>query len=196
MFREIVCYGDSNTYGYDAADIFGGPLPPEERWPTILGVLLGCETVNCGMNGRTVPRYPRQQDADLRLIARNSGCDLLITMLGTNDLLLGFDADDTAESMKSFLRTAMQTLPNVDILLVAPPPSAMIPEGCEADFAYLAELLSDAAHELGIHFTDAGLWAVDMACDGVHFSPEGHRRFAECIANCIRTIFNEKGADQ
>ena len=193
---KIVCYGDSNTYGYDAADVFGGPLPPEERWPTILGALLGCETINCGMNGRTVPRYPRQIDADLRLITRHSGFDLLIVMLGTNDLLLGFDADDTAACMKSFVRTIEKALPSIEVLLVAPPPSAMIPEGCEADFAYLAELLSDAARDLGIHFTDAGLWPVSMACDGVHFSPEGHRRFAECLAECVRTIFCEKGVDK
>ena len=193
---KIVCYGDSNTYGYDAADVFGGPLPAEERWPTILGALLSCETINCGMNGRTVPHYPRQTDADLRLIARNSGCDLLIVMLGTNDLLLGFDADNTAECMQSFLKVVKQALPNIDVLLVAPPPSSLIPEGCEADFSYLAELYSDAARELGIHFIDAGLWSVSMACDGVHFSPEGHRRFAESIAECVRTISDEKGADK
>ncbi|MBQ3262425.1 MAG: hypothetical protein IJH52_04565 [Oscillospiraceae bacterium] len=194
--QRIVCYGDSNTYGYDAADVFGGPLPSEDRWPTILSALLDCETINCGMNGRTVPHYPRQIDADLRLIKRNSECDLLIVMLGTNDLLLGFHADDTAECMKSFLRSVQQTIPTMDILLVAPPPSALIPEGCEADFLYLAELYSDAARELGIHFADAGLWPVSMACDGVHFSPEGHRRFAECMADCVRTILNEKGADK
>ena len=194
--QKIVCYGDSNTYGYDAADVFGGPLPPEERWPTILGALLGCETINCGMNGRTVPRYPRQKDADLRLIARHSGFDLLIVMLGTNDLLLGFDADDTAECMNSFLGIVENSLPNIKILLVAPPPSALIPEGCEADFSYLAELYSDTAHELGIYYTAAGHWQVRMACDGVHFSPEGHRRFAECLAECVRTIFCEKGVDK
>ena len=194
--QKIVCYGDSNTYGYDATDVFGGPLPAEERWPTILGALLSCETINCGMNGRTVPRYPRQKDADLRLITRYSGFELLIVMLGTNDLLLGFDADDTAECMKSFLRIVENTLPNIEILLVAPPPSALIPEGCEADFAYLAELYSDAARELGVHYIDAGLWSINMACDGVHFSPEGHRRFAEVMAKCVQTIYCERGVDK
>ena len=193
---KIVCYGDSNTYGYDAADVFGGPLPPEERWPTILGALLSCETINCGMNGRTVPRYPRQKDADLRLITRYSGFELLIVMLGTNDLLLGFDAENTAECMKSFLRTAVEALPSSEVLLVAPPPSVLIPEGCEADFAFLSELYSDAARELGIHYIDAGLWSVSMACDGVHLSPEGHRRFAECMAQSVQTIFSERGVDK
>ena len=32
--------------------------------------------------------------------------------------------------------------------------------------------------------------------DGVHFSPEGHRRFAECMADCVRTMINKKGVDK
>ena len=36
MKKRIVCYGDSNTYGYDAADWFGGRLPAEQRWGDLL----------------------------------------------------------------------------------------------------------------------------------------------------------------
>ena len=185
---KIVCYGDSNTYGYDAADVFGGRLPERERWTELLSEALDCETVNCGMNGRTVPRYPRQRDADLRVITRNQGCTLLIVMLGTNDLLLGFDADDTAGHMRSFLKTLMRLMPESRILLVAPPPSASIPEGCDADFSYLASLYSGIASELGIDFADAGKWEIEMACDDVHFSPLGHRRFAQGVADHIQSI--------
>lgn len=188
MPLKIVCYGDSNTYGYDAADVFGGPLPSEERWPTILGGLLGCETVNCGMNGRTVPRYPRQIEADLRLITRNAGCDLVIVMLGTNDLLLGFEAEETAEAMRSFLTTLKNMMPESGILLVSPPDAEEIPEYCGADFAFLSEQYSAAALKLGIFFADSAEWSIEMACDGVHFSPKGHRRFAERIAERIRAI--------
>ena len=138
---KIVCYGDSNTYGYDAADVFGGRLPPEERWPDILASVIGAEVVNCGMNGRTVPRYPRQQEADLRVITRNTGIDLVTIMLGTNDLLLGFDSENTADYMKTFLNLLKQTIPDCRFLLVAPPPSDVIPEGCDADFSELAALL-------------------------------------------------------
>ena len=184
--QKIVCYGDSNTYGYDAADVFGGRLPPEERWPDILSSLLGAEVVNCGMNGRTVPRYPRQREADLRVISRNAGADLLIIMLGTNDLLLGFDAENTADQMKTFLNILKRTMPDCRFLLVAPPQSDVIPEGCDADFSELEALLAEVAESTGVIFTDAGRWSIEMACDGVHFSPQGHRRFAECIANEIK----------
>ena len=188
---KIVCYGDSNTYGYDAADVFGRRLPPEERWPAILSSVLGAEVVNCGMNGRTVPRYPRQREADLRVITRNAGIDLVIIMLGTNDLLLGFDAENTADQMKTFLNILKQTIPDCRFLLVAPPPSDVIPEGCDADFSELAALLADVADCTGAGFADAGLCSIEMACDGVHFSPQGHRRFAFCIANEIKGAHSE-----
>ena len=188
---KIVCYGDSNTYGYDAADVFGGRLPSEERWPDILASVLDAEVVNCGMNGRTVPRYPRQREADLRVIARNSGVDLLIIMLGTNDLLLGFDAENTADQMKTFLNILKQTILDCRMLLLAPPPSDVIPEGCDADFSELAALLAEAAESTGADFADAGRWSIEMASDGVHFSPQGHRRFAFCIANVIKEAHSE-----
>ena len=34
------------------------------------------------------------------------------------------------------------------------------------------------AEKLKIKFTDAGKWGVQVVFDGVHFSEEGHRRFA------------------
>ena len=138
------------------------------------------------MNGRTVPRYPRQREADLRVITRNAGIDLVTIMLGTNDFLLGFDVENTADQMKTFLNILKRTIPDCRLLLVAPPPSDGIPEGCDADFSELAALLAEVAESMGVSFANAGRWSIEMACDGVHFSPQGHRRFAECIANLIK----------
>ena len=33
---KIICYGDSNTYGYDGDSAFGGRFPETERWPELL----------------------------------------------------------------------------------------------------------------------------------------------------------------
>ena len=43
----------------------------------------------------------------------------------------------------------------------------------------LAGLYRDIAGYAGILFADAGDWKIDLLFDGVHFSPEGHRAFAE-----------------
>lgn len=52
---RIFCFGDSNTYGYDARSYLGERLPAGERWPEILGEQYGWEIQNEGMNGRKIP---------------------------------------------------------------------------------------------------------------------------------------------
>ena len=38
--KNVLCYGDSNTYGYDGRDPFGGRLPANARWVDLLGGML------------------------------------------------------------------------------------------------------------------------------------------------------------
>lgn len=180
--QKIVCYGDSNTYGYDAADVFGGRLPAEERWTDILSETLGITVVNCGMNGRMVPRWKRALDADLRLIARASPFDHLIVMLGSNDLLTEHEPEETAEQMRTLLRELQRLYPLCGFLLIAPPPV----HGFELLFDELSAQYLALAESLKIGFADAGAWRVDISADEVHFSPQGHRIFALRLAELIR----------
>lgn len=50
---SVLCYGDSNTYGYDP-DTYGR-YPYDKRWTTLLGEMLGSryEVISEGLNGRT-----------------------------------------------------------------------------------------------------------------------------------------------
>ena len=45
--------------------------------------------------------------------------------------------------------------------------------------AQLAGLYRTLAQDKAIAFADAGAWDIPLAFDGVHFTEEGHRRFAE-----------------
>ena len=177
--KRIVCYGDSNTYGYDAADIFGGRLPPDQRWTNLLSKMLQCVVVNCGMNGRTVPRYPRSIENDLCLIKRSFPCDFLIVMLGSNDILTERDLEDTAEAMARFLTRLKADISSDEIILCSPPQVSGLGEAFSQRISELSGLYAILSQELGIHFCDVASWLPDLAADGVHFSPEGHRFFAE-----------------
>ena len=59
--KEIVCYGDSNTWGYDPAT--GGRLPHGSRWTSVLQERLGSgyRIIPEGMNGRTTVFDDRQE---------------------------------------------------------------------------------------------------------------------------------------
>ena len=78
---RLVCFGDSNTYGYDPRSFFGGRYPAECRWTDLLAERTGLEVVNLGQNGREIPPGAGSLSGLLR---RD---DLLVVMLGDNDLL-------------------------------------------------------------------------------------------------------------
>ena len=52
---RLLCFGDSNTYGYDPRSYGGDRYPPESRWTDLLAESTGWEVVNLGQNGREIP---------------------------------------------------------------------------------------------------------------------------------------------
>ena len=51
---DIICFGDSNTYGYDPRGYFGGRYDADCRWVDILAVENGWTIFNMG---RTAGRF-------------------------------------------------------------------------------------------------------------------------------------------
>jgi len=178
---KILCFGDSNTYGYDPRSFFGSRYPAEVRWTDLLARETGCEVINSGMNGRSIPAGG---------FVSLPHADLLIVMLGSNDLLNGCSAEETAFRMEGFLTQLRSAYHR--ILLVAPPPMAPGEWVTEArlltDSARLAALYRQIAERLSVSFADAGQWRVGLSFDGVHFSEAGHRAFAEGIFAQLSSI--------
>lgn len=169
---KVLCFGDSNTYGYDPRSWLGGRYDSVSRWVDLLAGKTGWEIQNQGQNGREIPRRP---------VAVPGDTDLLVVMLGTNDLLQGCTPQRTAERMEQFLMGL--DLNREKILLVAPPPLAfgewVQEERLVEASACLAPLYQALAARLGVRFADAGRWGVTLAYDGVHFTEQGHKAFAE-----------------
>lgn len=171
---KVICFGDSNTYGYDPRSYFGGRYDAGSRWVDILAGKTGWTVCNMGQNGREIPSSAPFFPADT---------DLLIVMLGTNDLLQGRSLERTAERLAQFLSGI--SLDRSRILLIAPPPvtlGAWVPNPQLIDdsraFARLYQTLSE---RLGIRFADAGKWDISLAYDGVHFTEQGHKAFAASL---------------
>lgn len=168
---NVICFGDSNTYGYDPRGYFGGRYDAGSRWVDILATETGWTVCNMGQNGREIPSAASVLPADT---------DLMIVMLGTNDLLQGRSPEQAAERLERFLSGV--SLDRSGILLIAPPPvtqGAWVPSPQLIDdsrtFARLCQTLSE---RLGIRFADAGKWDISLAYDGVHFTEQGHKVFA------------------
>ena len=165
---RIICFGDSNTWGYDPRSYIGEQYPRNVRWQGRLAALPGLDVVNCGVNGRSIPNTPARISAACAEIGRYLPAETLVVMLGGNDLLSqpDFCAEDVAERMESFLRVALSELAPARTLLVSPPPmrpGAWVGEGrLVTESQRLGACLAETARELGIDFADAAEW--DPAC--------------------------------
>ena len=56
--RKLVCYGDSNTYGYDPRCYAGDILSPAVRWTGRLKRHAGMAGGRIRSNGRQIPTSP------------------------------------------------------------------------------------------------------------------------------------------
>ena len=169
---KIICFGDSNTYGYENLNFMGGRYDADARWVDLLSEKTGWTIINEGVNGREIPR---------RSVCSPTDTDLLIIMLGTNDLLQGNNASKVVNRMDNFINNL--PIEKEKILLIAPPPmkqgfwvptEELIRESYKLASGY--ELL---AQQSGLFYTNAGDWNIDLVFDGIHFSKEGHRSFAK-----------------
>nr|WP_325193242.1 GDSL-type esterase/lipase family protein [uncultured Oscillibacter sp.] len=176
---NVICFGDSNTYGYDPRSYLGGRYDLDSRWVDILATETGWTVCNMGQNGREIPSAAPAFPADT---------DLLIVMLGTNDLLQGCSPTQAAERLARFLSGV--SLDRSKLLLIAPPPmtlGAWVPsQQLIDDSRTFARLCRALAEQLGIRFADAGKWDIPLAYDGVHFTEQGHRAFAAGLLEVLK----------
>lgn len=52
---NVLCFGDSNIYGYDPRGYFGGRYDADSRWVDILAAKTDWNVCNMGQNGREIP---------------------------------------------------------------------------------------------------------------------------------------------
>lgn len=179
MQKQVICFGDSNTWGYDPRSFLGERY--EAPWPELLARKTGWNVVNEGENGRRIPGHP---------VPFSEDTDLLIIMLGTNDLLVEVTPEAAAARMEAFLTEL--SLPRERVVLIGPPtmkPGAWVPSQKLAEASITLNRKYKAMCErLGICFADAEEWKVPLTFDGVHFTEEGHGMFAEKLSATLKEI--------
>ena len=181
---RVLCFGDSNTYGYDPRGFFGDRYSAGDCWVDLLAKQTGHDCINAGANGREIPRNPYT----FRLLIEHAPVDVFLVMLGTNDLLQGATAKEAATRMEAFLNPLLPRCSQ--ILLMAPSPmkrGAWVPtDELVVESIHLAEEYKLLAEKLNIPFVDTRRWNIELAFDGVHFTEAGHHTFAENLRKELR----------
>ena len=210
--KNILCYGDSNTWG--CVPLRGpGPgsrFPPAKRWPGVLRRELGDGywVVEEGLTGRTTvwddPLEPHRNGRELLLptLLTHRPLDLVIVMLGTNDLKrrLGGSALEIAEGagLLADIVAGSGCGPGdgpPQTLLVCPPPIARLDqfadafEGGTEKSRQLARHYEAAAELRSCAFLDAGTVIASSDDDGIHLDEPAHGRLGMAIAECVRALY-------
>lgn len=216
MKKRILCYGDSNTWGYIPGTAFR--YEDDVRWTGVLKKRLGdgFTVLEDGISGRTTvfdQEWARGRNGLKGLdysLQSQMPLDLVTVMLGTNDVSdlgmwrveLGIDEIvRTLMCADSIVRTNSPIFPNgPKVLLIAPPPfhphCLSDPDSTVTEAMYLGslkfpEICSRVAKNRGAFFLDGSNAAEVSELDNTHMTEIGHRNLGNLVADKILEIFSE-----
>lgn len=214
--KTIVFFGDSNTWGADPGNP-GKRFAPDRRFTGIVRELLGNGYLVAeeGVCGRTTafddPIEPYRNGAahiDCCMLT-HMPVDLLVLMLGTNDLKrhLGQNPFSSAKGLELLIGRARQSEYGAGrkpphILVVSP---IHVAENTEETWAgeyidgrgakmslALAGYYEEVARMHGCDFFDAALFSKASPLDGIHMDAGGHKKLADALADKIKKIFKKR----
>lgn len=213
--KTILCFGDSNTWGYDPASMTA-PYPrrhgPGVRWTGVLAKELGADfkVIEEGQNGRTtVHEDPlnicrKGKDYLPACLESHKPLDLVILMLGTNDLKSTFNVPpgEIAAGAGVLARMILASDAGLgnrppQLLLVCPPlvgdlsgmpdVEAKIPNGAarSAQFPRHYEAL---AASLKCGYFNSQEVVKTSPVDGVHLEAGEHLKLGQALAAAVRGV--------
>lgn len=198
--KNILCFGDSNTWGYNPNT--KERYPWGIRWTSKLAQKLSGSDVNVieqGLCGRTtifedISRPNRKGVNTLKAIfGEENNIDSVIIMLGTNDCktYYGNNAEDIAEGVDECLDLILEHVPSENILLVSPiqlgeevwkdefdpefnENSVLVSKGLKDAYARIAK-------KRNVHFLAASEYVGPSNADQEHLDVAGHSVLADVI---------------
>ncbi len=205
--KQILCFGDSNTFGYIPGN--GQRYPWGVRWTSILNEKLGLENyrvIEEGLCGRTTifedPLRDGRRGVDIlpTVLETHAPVDLVVLMLGTNDCksVYGATAEIIGKGISNLIAQIRAYAKTSKILLISPihlgeqvwkkeydpefsPASIEVSKG-------LAGVYQRIARKEQADFLDASVYASPSSIDQEHLTEEGHRLLAGAILQKIREI--------
>jgi lysophospholipase L1-like esterase len=223
--KRILVFGDSNSWGF-------APCGPNERttrydasvrWPSVMAARLGAsvEVLEEGLSARTTDLDDFQivlPSVHLKgaafngakflpaIVATHLPLDLVIVMLGTNDLKTRFkrSAHEVATAAIGLARLIEQceggvntVYPTPKILLLAPPPLGTTfhdPEewaGSREKSLELGPALREAALAAALPFLDTGEIITTDGIDGIHLTAESQQKLGEAVAEKVHLVLRD-----
>lgn len=205
--KQILCFGDSNTFGYIPQS--HGRYPWGVRWTSILNEELGLDkyrVIEEGLVGRTTIFEDPLRDGRCgvkslpNILESHTPVDVVIVMLGTNDCktVYGASAEVIGKRISKLIRQIRANTKTSEILIISPIHlgnhvwhSEYDPE-FSAESIVVSEKLSSVYHKIckneNVYFLDAAIYAKPSNEDHEHLNAEGHRSLAHAVLNKVYEI--------
>lgn len=199
---NILCFGDSNTFGISPVD--GKRLSEIERWPTLLKQLLGTgfEVIEAGEPNRTLVNNPpfmgdKSGIKYLKPYLEAHTVDVVIIQLGTNDLKARFalSAIDIGKALEELILAIKafyhcKTIPK--IIIISPPKVHEV-----GSYKSIYAGAGKKAEQLSIEFKAAAdrhtsefidCYPLIQSCkkEGIHLPVSAHRDLANRLTPIIK----------
>lgn len=206
---RIMCFGDSNTWGY--TPVTGERYPENIRYPGVLAKKLGdnYRVIEEGLNARTIAfgaDYVRPNRCGMEhlepTLSSHFPLDYLVIMLGTNDTQPRFSAwpDEIALGLERMILEAKKLFyikqSKTEIIIMAPVPYKQV----KGNF-FLADELIDKTKALTAKFKKVArmqkchfinldnltkpLGDDRIGADGIHLTAASHKIAGEALAELI-----------
>lgn len=159
----ILAFGDSLTAGVGATEA--------TSYPTVLAELSDREVINAGISGETTA----EGLARLPAVIAQTQPDLMVLLLGGNDILRSQNLDDTQKNLAAMIELAQGQ--SIEVVLVGVPQRGLSAEA--------APLYEELAEDYRLVFEDDLIGTLlrkqAYKSDAVHFNAQGYRVMAEEI---------------
>lgn len=202
MKKKIICYGDSNTFGFNSKD--GSRYDENTRWTSVLQKNLEneYEIINEGVCDRTGfvdnPKgflYSAQRHFP-KMLSKTDEIDLLILWIGTNDLQIqydiGFNAVETG--LEKLIRLAKGKSKHIIVI----PPVILNEKVLEGYFSFQFDETSiGKSRKIGriykklsninyCEYFDINKFVNPSDIDGLHYDEKSHKIIGEKLTNYIQ----------
>ena len=197
---RILCFGDSNTYGYIPDG--SGRYSEDIRWTGLLQKKLASEAtvIEEGLCGRTTVfqdelRAGRRGSEMLPILLESHyPLNLVTVMLGTNDCktVYGASAEVIGKGVEQLINQIKQRAPQAKILLISPillGDDVWKPDKVKKTYDFmrqLKEVYRKIAEKHKCLFLAASDVTVPSATDQEHLDEKGHERLADAIYEVVR----------
>lgn len=207
--KRILCFGDSNTWGYIPATGSLRRYGEDVRWTALLQKRLGPDyrVIEFGLCGCEASGKNRSScvNADAQslfppVLFASLPVDLIFIMLGTNDLktVNQWQPGDTARGLKKLL-AACHSLSSESKIVLAP--AVLLDERIVRDPEFTARAVADSrlcadevellAKEEGLPLFDTNDFVEELGEDGCHWSERSHASFARGLGDFLLPLLQE-----